>query len=68
MKKERAMHDKTDAATEPEPAAPNPGLTSESQDLLGAKLRSAYGDLVREPLPDKFKALLEELAKSEKKQ
>lgn len=35
---------------------------------LGWKLKEAYDDLVRQPVPDKFYKLLEELERQEKKQ
>ena len=41
-------------------------LPPEAQDAIGRRLRSVYGELVAEPLPDKFRELLDRLAKSEK--
>ena len=41
-------------------------LPPEAQDAIGRKLRAHYGELVEQPLPDKFRDLLEQLAKSEK--
>ena len=38
------------------------------QNHLGMKLKEAYDDLVRQPVPDKFNKLLEELERQEKKQ
>jgi hypothetical protein len=35
------------------------------QTHLGRKLRAVYGEMVQEPVPDKFLSLLEQLAKTE---
>ena len=40
-------------------------LPPELQGQLGKRLRESYSDLVKQPIPDKFLALLEELKKSE---
>ena len=37
------------------------------QSHLGRKLKASYEDLVRQPVPDKFRQLLEELERREKK-
>lgn len=37
------------------------------QGHLGQKLKASYDDLVRQPVPDKFRQLLEELERREKK-
>jgi hypothetical protein len=66
MTKDNEMCDNhATGSAEPDPNAPV--LSAEIQRALGSKIRAAYGELVREPLPDKFKKLLEELAQSEKK-
>jgi hypothetical protein len=49
------------------PAAPHP-VGKEIQDHLGRKLKATYEDLVSQPVPDKFKQLLDELARREKQQ
>ena len=44
------------------------GLPPELQGQLGKRLRELYSDLVKQPVPDKFLMLLEELKKSEPKE
>ena len=44
------------------------GLPAELQGQLGKRLRELYSDLVKQPVPDKFLMLLEELKKSEPKE
>ncbi len=66
MTKEREMSDTPLPATS-EMDQNAPGLSPEVQRALGTRIRAAYGELVREPLPDKFKELLDKLAQSEKK-
>lgn len=41
-------------------------LPKEIQGELGRKLRQVYGELLSEPLPDKFSKLLSDLASTEK--
>ena len=38
------------------------------QDEIGRRLRAVYGQLAEEPLPDKFRKLLQELANSDNKE
>jgi hypothetical protein len=38
------------------------------QNHLGRKLQATYDDLVQQPVPDKFRQLLDELERQEKKQ
>jgi hypothetical protein len=40
-------------------------LTKELQSHIGGKLRAAYGQLVQEPVPDRFAELLKQLADAE---
>ena len=40
-------------------------LPPELQGQLGKRLRESYSELVKQPIPDKFLLLLEELKKSE---
>lgn len=47
------------------PANANFALPPELQGQLGKRLRESYSDLVKQPIPDKFLLLLEELKKSE---
>ncbi|MGZ3410525.1 MAG: NepR family anti-sigma factor [Xanthobacteraceae bacterium] len=42
-------------------------LSKELQEHLGGKLRAAYGQLVQEPVPDRFTQLLKQLSDAEKK-
>ncbi len=43
-----------------DPTAASP-IDREIQKHLGQKLKASYDDLVRQPVPDKFRQLLEEL-------
>ena len=47
------------------PISTNVALPPELQGQLGKRLRESYSDLVKQPIPDKFLVLLEELKKSE---
>jgi len=49
-------------------AGPVPALGQDIQKHLGRKLKASYDELVRQPVPDKFRQLLEELERQEKKQ
>lgn len=44
-----------------------PSLAPSLQGHLGRQLRAVYGELVNEPVPEKFTKLLEELAKKQDK-
>ena len=48
-------------------AETDPALDERIQNHLGRKLKEAYADLVRQPVPDKFSKLLAELERQEKK-
>ena len=43
-------------------------LSRELQQHLGGKLRAAYGQLVQEPVPDRFADLLKQLSDAEASQ
>jgi hypothetical protein len=45
-----------------------PMLDQAIQKHLGRKLQATYNDLVSQPVPDKFRQLLDELERQEKKQ
>jgi Anti-sigma factor NepR len=45
-----------------------PALPPEVQGQIGKQLRQVYGQLLSEPLPDKFSKLLEQLGKPERDQ
>lgn len=45
-----------------------PQLDIAIQKHLGRKLQATYNDLVNQPVPDKFRQLLDELEQQEKKQ
>lgn len=45
-----------------------PALSKAIQDHLGRRLKATYVDLVSQPVPDRFRLLLEELERREKKQ
>jgi hypothetical protein len=40
-------------------------LSKELQQHLGGKLRAVYGQIVQEPVPERFSALLKKLSESE---
>ncbi|MGD9802248.1 MAG: NepR family anti-sigma factor [Hyphomicrobiaceae bacterium] len=67
------MHQKDDKAVESEAAnkaTPNEDghvlLPREAQGRIGQHLRRVYGEILSEPLPDKFAQLLDNLAKTER--
>jgi len=45
---------------------PHVVLPREAQGRIGQHLRRVYGEILSEPLPDKFSLLLESLAKTER--
>ncbi|MGA0597316.1 NepR family anti-sigma factor [Enterovirga sp. CN4-39] len=45
----------------PESRQHNPGLDRVIQAQIGDKLRSMYGELIEQPVPDKLTAILERL-------
>jgi len=45
---------------------PHVVLPREAQGRIGQHLRRVYGEILSEPLPDKFSQLLESLAKTER--
>ena len=47
------------------PQITNVALPLELQGQVGKRLRESYAELVKQPIPDKFLSLLEELKKSE---
>jgi Anti-sigma factor NepR len=47
-------------------AAQSP-IDKDIRNHLGRKLKASYDELVRQPVPDKFRQLLEELERQEKK-
>ena len=49
-------------------AKPQPQLDQAIQKHLGRKLQATYNDLVNQPVPDKFRQLLDELERQEKQQ
>lgn len=57
-----------DGQTSREDQAIEPAIDQRIQNHLGRKLKEAYEELVRQPVPDKFHQLLEELERKEKKQ
>lgn len=48
--------------------AAEPAIDHRIQSHLGRKLKEAYEELVREPVPDRFRQLLDELERKENKQ
>ncbi len=61
------MQDQSLAETRQEPPAKEmqPQLPPEIQGEIGRQLRQAYGQLLAEPLPDRFSELLSKLSKKE---
>ena len=49
-----------------DPAA-KPAIDKNIRNHLGRKLKASYDELVRQPVPDRFRQLLEELERQEKK-
>ena len=47
--------------------AREPAVDDEIQLHLGQKLKDTYADLIKQPVPDKFRQLLEDLEREEKK-
>jgi len=43
-------------------------IGADIQGYLGRKLKASYDELVRQPVPDEFRQLLEELERREKKE
>jgi hypothetical protein len=62
-----AASDAVDGSTESE-VHQEPMLDQAIQKHLGRKLQATYNDLVSQPVPDKFRQLLDELERQEKKQ
>jgi Anti-sigma factor NepR len=66
--------DMDDSSKEEEGETHHDGMTSTQsvgqhiQDHLGRKLKASYDELVRQPVPDKFQQLLDELQRREKQQ
>lgn len=58
----------TDNGNSAQYAVVEPEIDQRIQNHLGRKLKDAYEDLVRQPVPDKFHQLLDELERKEKKQ
>ena len=46
--------------------AANPKLDTTSQKRIGDQLRAMYDELVQQPVPDRFKSLLEQLEKKDR--
>jgi Anti-sigma factor NepR len=65
--KPTAASDAAHGITEPE-VDHEPMLDQAIQKHLGRKLQATYNDLVSQPVPDKFRQLLDELERQEKKQ
>lgn len=63
---DRAMQ--ADKVREAKDTAGEPPVDQAVRNHLGRKLKQSYDELVRQPVPDKFRRLLEELERQEKKQ
>ena len=63
---EAAMQtDKDNSGADP---TSNPVIAADIQGHLGRKLKASYDEIVRQPVPDKFRQLLEELERREKRE
>ena len=58
---------KADPGSEPLEANSEPAIDRGVQKHLGRKLQASYEDLVSQPVPERFRRLLEELEQREKK-
>jgi hypothetical protein len=58
------MSEKTKPGEQPETAAANP--TEQVPDWLSNRLRRMFSDVMDEPVPDEFKALLKQLEDKER--
>jgi len=65
---EMRLEANTKTVTTPDSSQPDVVLPTEAQGLIGHQLRQEYKRLLSEPLPDKFSRLLDDLAKSERKE
>ena len=45
-----------------------PWIDTDAEALLGRKLADVYSDLVKQPVPDRFKDLLDQLMKDSKRE
>lgn len=57
----RGMKAAASSRSRPRRARTNPSLPSAIQDHIGRQLRAAYEDVLKEPVPDRFLALLQQL-------
>jgi Anti-sigma factor NepR len=64
--KETTMH--MESGNGKERPGPEKTIGPDVQDHLGRKLKASYDELVRQPVPDKFRELLEELERREKQE
>ena len=49
-------------------SATAPAIDEKIQRHIGRKLKASYEELIKQPVPDKFRNLLDELQRKEKKQ
>jgi Anti-sigma factor NepR len=66
MHNKEEQRDEDSSMSDGPPRAGDASLSVTAQETIGRKLREVYGQLLCEPLPDRFSALLDKLAKSEK--
>lgn len=52
----------------PENDTDKPALDQNIQRHIGRKLKASYEELIKQPVPDKFRNLLDQLQRQEKKQ
>jgi Anti-sigma factor NepR len=57
-----------EAGKETDESASAPAIDDKVQRHIGRKLKASYEELIKQPVPEKFRNLLEELQRKEKKQ
>ena len=57
-----------EAGNETDECAAAPTIDEKIQRHIGRKLKASYEELIKQPVPDKFRNLLDELQRKEKKQ
>jgi Anti-sigma factor NepR len=62
---EDAMPENLEAAEVREPEEKFGKLENSAQALIGQKLKAVYGEIVRQPIPDRLLRLIEELERKE---
>lgn len=58
----------SEVGNETDECAAAPAIDEKIQRHIGRKLKASYEELIKQPVPDKFRNLLDELQRKEKKQ